>query len=45
MLGIEVALLTISSRRLLIYYKDLNVIHIILTNSIISLRESSIRSS
>ena len=39
MLGVEVALLTVISRLLLMYYRDLNVIYIV------SLRESSTRSS
>ena len=42
MLGVKAALLIVISRLLLICY-NLNVLYIIFTNSIISLRESSTR--
>ena len=42
MLGVEIALLIITSRLLLVCYRDLNVIYVVFTNSIISLRESNI---
>ena len=42
MLGVEIALLTMTSRLLLVCYRDLNVIYVMFTNNVISLRESNI---
>ena len=44
-LDIELALLTITSRLLLVCYRDSNVIYVVFINRIMSLRGSSTRSS
>ena len=45
MLDVEVALLTVISRLLLVCDRDLNVLCVVFINSVMSLRESSTRSS